>query len=290
VKTVTLFNNREIATAIWAAVFLGWAVTQKSVRQSMWGVVKAFVHPKMLMPVGLMSLYTSGMIIALKYVGLWSPDQVKDTIMWFCFTGVALGFSFVSFGSTDNVFRKIVVDNVKIILLLEFLIGTYTFSLVGELIMIPALASVGMLDVVAKSDEKYAVVAKVTGALNSMAGLAIVVFAVVQAVGHYKDFQSLDTLRSFLLPPVLTILFAPCTYIMALVSRYELLFIRLEIGPKKPVALKRYAKRRMILHCQLSLRKVTLLLNTRPADLMHIRTREDLLKIFAQQNSRVESS
>jgi len=162
----------------------------------------------------------------------------------------------------QNLFRKVIVYTIKIVIIIEFFVNTYTFSLVGELVLIPVVAFIVILEVFANTDEKYSSVAKLMNGLLIIIGLVILIFTISNVVSDYKNFVSLDTLRKFLLPPLLTFLFLPCTYFILLFSTYEQLFVQLNLGYEKSKKLKRYAKREIKKHCLLSLKKVKKALNT----------------------------
>lgn len=283
---MNLFNNREIATAIWLLMAFVFALSKRTIRESMLNVIKAFFQPKILLCVGFMILYTIGMVAVLYAANFWNATLLKDTVLWFCFTGMLLAINFVTSKSSENVFWKIIIDNVKVVIIIEFLVNTYTFSLAGELLIIPFLTLIVMLDAVARTDEEYSAVAKLTTGLQITIGLAILLFAVFRAASDYENLGSIDTVRSFLLPPVLSVLFSPFIYLMMLVTNYELLFMRLNLGPEKDRALKRYAKRRIILHCGLSLKQIRRFLSANALDLMRIRSREDVDKMVKPDDSQ----
>ena len=152
---MTLFNNREIATAIWLLVTLVFALSKHPIRKSMLDVVKTLFQPKLLFCIGFMILYTASLVAALNAANFWTMSLLKDTILWFCFAGVVLAFRFVMATNNVNVFSTIVVDNIKVILVFEFFINTYTFSLPVELVIIPCLSLLAIVDVVASTDEKH---------------------------------------------------------------------------------------------------------------------------------------
>jgi ABC-type multidrug transport system fused ATPase/permease subunit len=151
------------------------------------------------------------------------------------------------------------------------------------LVLIPVVAFIVILEVFAKTDEKNSSVAKLMNGLLGLLiiiGIVILIFAISNVVSDYKNFVSLDTLRKFLLPPVLTILFLPFIYFMVLFSTYEQLFVQLNLGYEKSKKLKRYAKRKIIQHCLLSLKKVKKALNTNTYNLKVIRYEEDVDKLI----------
>jgi len=277
---MNLFNNREIATAIWLLVIFILMLFKRDIRKSLLDVINAFFKIKILSSIFLMIAYTTGIVFVLYQINFWNTSLLKDTVVWFCFTGILMSFNLVTSDTDQNLFRKIIVSNIKIVIIIEFIVNTYTFSLVGELILIPVVTFIVILEVVAKTDEKDSSVAKLMNGLQIIIGIVILIFAISNVVSDYKNFGSLDTLRNFLLAPLLTISFLPFIYFMVLFATYELLFTRLNLGYEKSKKLKRYAKRKIIQHCLLSLKKVKKALNMNTYNLMHIRNEEDVDKMI----------
>ncbi len=165
-------------------------------------------------------------------------------------------------------------------MLIEYLVNTYTFALPIELLLVPMLAVIAMLDAVARTDAKYSAVAKLTMGLQTLFGLAIVVFAIHKAVSYRDTFQTLDALRAIALVPVLSILFIPCIYVLFLVSSYEQLFLRLKLGPQKDPRLVRYARYRLIRHLGLHPQRVRAFTRAHVLDLMQANTRVEVDKLM----------
>lgn len=273
------FNNREIATAIWLLAIFIFMLIKRGIRESLLNVIKAFFKIKILFSIFLMIVYTTGILIVLHHVRLWNTSLLKDSIVWFCFTGILMCFNLVTSKKEENHFRKIIINNIKIVIIIEFIINTYTFSLVVELVFIPLVTLLVMMEVIAKKDKKYSSLTKIINGLYIIIGVVILFYVISNVVSDYKNFGSLDTLRNILLAPLLTISFLPFIYFIMLFDAYERLFVRLNLGYEKSSKLKRYTKRKIIKHCLLSLKKVNNALNMKNYNFMHIRNKEDVDEI-----------
>jgi len=278
-----LFNNREIATAIWLFAIFIFMLVKREIRESLFNVINAFFKIKILFSIFLMIVYTTGILIVLHHVRLWNTSLLKDSIVWFCFTGILMCFNLVTSEKEEDLFRKIIINNIKIVIIIEFIINTYTFSLVVELFFIPLVTLLVIMEVIAKKDKKYSSVIKIINGLYVIIGVVILFYVISNVVSDYRNFGSLDTLRNILLAPLLTISFLPFIYFMMLFYAYERLFVRLNLGYEKSNKLKRYTKRKIIKHCLLSLKKVNKALNVNTHNLMHIRNKEDvdeMIKVY----------
>jgi len=257
-------------------VFTAFLLSKPEIRTSVRGLLRSFFRWKILLCVGCMVLYIGGVVAALWMIGFWQPGLTKDTVLWLSFSAFALVLDFVTSDRDENVFGKIFFDNVKAVILIEFLVNTYTFSFVGELVFVPLVTFIFILDAVARKDDKYAQVARFTGGLLAVIGLAVFAFAISKAIADYRNIVSLDTVRSVALAPILSLAFLPFIYILLLVSTYEQVFLRLNLGQGKAADVMRYARRRIMLRYGLHLKQLRAFLRGHALDLMLIRTTTDV--------------
>jgi hypothetical protein len=284
------FNNREVAAAIWLVLFMGWALGKADIRRSLAALVRSFCHVKIIVPVCLMVLYTAAIVALLATVSFWNISLLKDTIVWFCVSAMAMMMRFVTSRDPGNIFRKVLVDNIKVIIVLEFLVNTYTFPLVVELILVPVLTFVAMLGAFADYDKKYSAVSKLIKGLQVVVGFVILGIVVSRAISDLQNLKSLDTFRSIALAPVLCLLFSPFLYAVVLMSKYEQVFLRLNLGREKETKLRRYARRRILAHAGLSLKRLQQLLRNHAADIMRLETEADVDRLLKDARTRESSS
>jgi hypothetical protein len=266
-------SNREVALGLWLATFLAFALSKRGVREASGEFIKALLQWKVLVVIGLALLYVTGVVAVLFAVGVWTIDLLKDTILWFLFSGLAVAFALIGSSQDEGVFRKIVVDSVKIMVIIEFITSTYTLSLLAELVLAPILAVLAGMDAVASTDERYGPAGKLLKWLQGMIGFAIVLYAVGQAIADYRTLGSLTTLRTVVLAPLLSILFSPFVYFLVPYTHYETLFLRLRIGVDKSPDVQSYAKCRLVCFLGIRLQAVRDFLRTHGHDLMEVRTR-----------------
>jgi len=254
-----IFNTREIASAIWLAVFAIWALSKPDIRKSVWAVVKAFFHVKILVPILLIALYTAGAASLLNAFGLWDMALLKDTILWFFMSALSIMMRLLTSRRPKHALREVVADSLKVIILFEFLVNTYTFPLIGELLLLPVLALLAMVSTYAEAKGEKQVSSLIGGA-QAFIGLVILAVAGIRALNDLHILSNPDTLRSFLLAPELSLLSLPLLYTMALVSVYEQVFLRIDLGREKDAELKRYARCQVIRYAGLSLDRLQSLL------------------------------
>lgn len=264
-------------------------LSKASARKAALGVIRAFLRWKILAMVSFMLLYTAGVVWALQATGAWRTVLLKDTVLWFVFSGAVLAFSVVTTRERDETarFGKALKDNVKVIVVIEFLVATYTFSLPVELTLIPVITFIAILNVVASLRKEHRSVEKLTTALQILVGGGVLVVAVVKALANFRALQNFDSIRQLLLPFALSLFIVPCVYIILLVTRYEMLFLQLRLGREKPRAVTRYAKRRLFCHLGVNVGKVGGFTREHSFDLMQLELKEDVDRLLRDKGSEL---
>ena len=276
-----LFNNREIAIALWTTVFFGWAFSRKEVRRSIFQLVKSFFSPKIIIPFTLLFTYSFLVVLLLREIHLWSLSNLKETIYWFLFSGIIIAFRSVVDETTEKPIRKIIKELVAFTIILEFIVNTYVFKLLVELFFVPTIAFLTAVYTYATIKTEYKIVEKILGTLLAIIGIAMFTQALIQIYYDFDKFARLDTLTDFILPPILTISILPAIYLLLLYSSYELLFIRVDLMLNSK-EMQRYAKKLLILHCGFKVGKVKYMLKFRVNQLYNTASKEEIRTILFQ--------
>ncbi len=271
-----MFSTREIATAVWLFLALGIGLLKADIRRALAGVCRAFLQVKILSWLFLMALYTAGVVAILYVAALWSLALLKDTLIWFCFAAFATASTAVTSREDTHPLRDALVDSVKLVVVVESLVGTYTFSLAAELIILPFVTAIAMMDAVSRTESKYLPVTRLMSGLQIIVGAGILATAVIKAVSDYQNLLSFDAIRSFLLAPCLSISFSPFVYFMVLCTSYELLFVVLRAGVPKDRDVVRYAKKRLFSHLKLSAARVRAFHRSKGIRLVQVGSRADI--------------
>ena len=206
------------------------------------------MHNKLLMLFGSLGIYITGLCQSFHWFGLWAPDQIYSTLLWFLFSGIALSGRTILTEEDDQFFRKLIYDSCKMIVVFEFLIAEYSFSLPVELFLVPFMAFLGCLIVVAGSKEEYARAKKVLE-LIVLAAVAVFLWNSVTSIWeHPAAFFTTKTGRDSLLPILLTLGSIPFLYLLHCYSHLERAGIQIGLKAFQSDELKRYAKRRFYLN------------------------------------------
>lgn len=273
-----LLTTREIASAIWLTLFLVWALTIPSVRSALPGLLRLALHWKIAGVFASLAFYTAGMVWLLLEAGFWSVDLAKDTVLWFVFGGTAVAFRLVTERQDKPLCRQVLNDQIKVIILFEYLVSTFTFPLAWELVLQPVLAIVVLSHTVAQTPS----VAKVLGWIQGFAGLAILASAAVQAMW---DQPGVEAIRTIALAPLLSLLFIPALYLLVLTTTYGNLFNAFRMGPWKNWRFRLYARWRLVRRLGLKPRQVVQFQRRFGLRLAGLRTREELDSLLVEADA-----
>jgi len=187
------FNNREIATAIWFIIIFLWALSISDVRRSIGNLLKAFFNKKIVIPLIAMLLYIVFMVVVFNKIGFWDISATKDTILWTLGTAFTMFFSLNKVTQDNNYFKNLILDNLKFVLILEFVVNLFSFSLPAELIVIPIVSFIVMLNAYTEAKPEYKQVRNLFNFILGVFGLILLAFTVKEIILDFHNFASLKT-------------------------------------------------------------------------------------------------
>ncbi len=276
-NVLEIFNNREIAIFIWFIVVAIYVFRIEKVRESFNGIIKTVASVKIIIPLILLAIYIGVVSHYLSRIGLWNYTLLKDTIFWFFTAGLVTMFKYVTAQKGKIPIKELLLDNLKFIVILEFVMNTYTFALWGELLVVPFVTIVVSMNAFAEATKKNQDVTKFLGIVQSIIGLVLLSYVLYRAVIDYQVLGTIDALRSFLLPIILSTAIIPIVYLMAVYSNYESIFIGFKFGSEKSKGFIYYCKLMIFLKCGFSTRRISKLV---PLDLMHLQNKDDIKEIL----------
>ena len=277
-----VFNSREIAVGIWVVLFLILACTKKDIRDQFSKLI-ASVKGIILTLIFFMVIYNVAVVWALETLGLWRITQLKDTILWFIFTGLAVAFQLINQNQGQSI-KSVLKNNAKLIIFFEFVVNAYTFPLLIEIILFPMLVISGWLKGMSKYDSKYSSAEKFANWVLSLAGTGIIINLIINITYDHKNFMSFYTLHDILLPVILTILFLPFIYILMLYIAYEKLFSCLREYLKESNKLQKCIMKKIIIYCKLNLTKVKRVHRENGYQLFDAKSQEDVDRVIFEKS------
>ncbi|MCK4445749.1 MAG: hypothetical protein KAW56_01565 [Candidatus Marinimicrobia bacterium] len=180
---------------------------------------------------------------------------LKDTIFWIFGVAFIMLMNVNKANENEHYFKTLILDNVKLVIILEFIMNLYVFNFIVELILIPILFIVVVMNTFAETKEEYNPVKKMTDFILTIFGIWIIIHALYNILVNYQEFIQTDNLLSFCLTPFLMFAYLPFIYFMALSMIYEVFFVRIDFLNKDKSHIK-YAKRKIFVFCNFNLRKL----------------------------------
>lgn len=223
-----LFNNREIAILIWSALLIGWALTKESIRQAFAGFVRTAFTKPLVKVYAAMGLYVVIIVYILHAFGLWDISQLKPTIIWAFSIALISALRAHKINDDPDYFKRAVRDNINLVIILEFILGVYTFPLLGELVLVPITTFLGAVKVFAEGKEEHRPVAKLLDGLFFLFGVVVLGYAAYKLWVGFSEFATMQTFRDFYTPPLLSISFLPFLFVLSVFLAYERAFANLK--------------------------------------------------------------
>lgn len=255
---MSILSTREWATLIWGCIFMLYVLCHSEIRKSLWNVIVIFFDKKLRILWEIILLYVLTITMVFCYLPIWENIYIKDIIIWFLFSGLIYCMNAVSSEADETYIKKILKDNLKFTMILEFFMSTFTFNIWIELAIIPVITIITVMNVIAERKEEYKSVHKLLDSVLAIAGFWIFYETIKIGINEYKQLNIINTLVSFMIPIVYLILIIPLEYILELYSKYEVLFLRMTFKEEKDKRIRLHHRTAIFRECNFSVRKILL--------------------------------
>lgn len=255
---MSILSTREWATLIWGCIFMLYVLCHREIRKSLWNVIVIFFDKKLRILWEIILLYVLTITMVFCYLPIWENIYIKDIIIWFLFSGLIYCMNAVSSEADETYIKKILKDNLKFTMILEFFMSTFTFNIWIELAIIPVITIITVMNVIAEKKEEYKSVHKLLDSILAIAVFWIFYETIKIGINEYKQLNIINTLVSFMIPIVYLILIIPLEYILELYSKYEVLFLRMTFKEEKDKRIRLHHRTAIFRECNFSVRKILL--------------------------------
>lgn len=225
-----IFSTREIAIVFWSLTFAGSMLINKEIRRSIAGIIKIIFSKAILAPFLVILIYLK--ILLLLFIFKFKMGEyidLKEVILWVLFSGVPLCYGVINKEPNKDYIKEIIKDNIKFIILLEFIISTFTFPLKIELVIVPIFTVLFLLETVSSMKKEYKDVNKFISYILAISGFIILYKSLSLAIKNYKELSSIESLVSILTPIVLSVLYIPIIFIFRIYFNYNNILYRFKI-------------------------------------------------------------
>lgn len=241
------FDNRQIALIIWIFLILFWVTKNKNVRDALNALIKTFLTKPILMSIFSMVCYILIIVLFLHQFDIWDNSQLNATLIWSVTSAFSMFFKLNKINEDKMFFKKAIIENFKLTVLIDFIVNLNVFSLWFELIFIPCAFVLGAMIAISNRDEKHRLVEKLLNGIAIFLGFSLIIYSSWQIYIHFDEVCTLEKLRDFSVPILLSILYLPFVYFFALYSAYEEVFVILQFVIKDHT-LHDYTKYLLITH------------------------------------------
>ncbi len=275
-SNMDIFTNRELAIIFWVGILLIVLLIKKQIRTSIFSVIKSLLDPKILAYFLSFLVYLSVFLYLFYDLGYWTLSNLKDSIIWFIFSGLPIGFIVATDKMKNGFWKSLIMKNLKLTVLVEYIVNLFTFSLLFELIIVPIVTFIALLNTFSKHYKEHKDVEKLTNSILVVIGLFVLFYTIDRAITEYNSVGNLDVLKNFLFPIIYSFISIPYMYIFTLYVEYEKIFLRLKLGRERSRRLNLLIKLRLLVFCNVQMKKLQVAANMNNYNLMSISSEDEL--------------
>ncbi|WP_194435173.1 hypothetical protein [Vibrio fluminensis] len=238
---MNVFNNRELASATIIIVFFALMMIKDSeVRRSLGCIARSMLQKTIIITLATLAVYTIFVVFLLERIDVWNVGQLKNTILWFVFVAFVQLLKTTKVSEPIEFLRESLNSQLKLIVLVEFLVAFHSYSFVEELILVSLLTFLSFCSAFAVKP-KHLPVKKVVDVTIAILGLFLLIDSLLNIYSEPTKFFSIGTFRDFLVPMLLSVSLLPYIYCFYYFLAYERAFLKAKIYTKSK-SLQRYAK------------------------------------------------
>ncbi len=220
-------SNREIAIPIWSIMGIVFAIRKQPVREALGACHRAFRNAKVWSTFVLFAFYIIACTAAASIIGLWNSALLKDSVLWFFFSGFVLLLNAVDGAKKPQFFRQTLRGLVSISATFIFIVNLESFTLPVELVLQPLSFGIMMCILVSQTEEKYRTVHNLLVTIMTLI-ICGTMYNTIRILAHERnniDYGNVTKL--FALPVWLTLVAIPIVFLFALIATYEDVIVRM---------------------------------------------------------------
>jgi hypothetical protein len=218
---------------ICVAAVLGIALN-KGIRKATFDLLKTITNSFLTLFSPLI-VYCTAIIYLLHYFGFWEVTLIKETIVWFLGTALVLQFKAAHITSPDF-FKEVAARSVKWTVVLELIMNLYIFSLLKEIAIVPVFLILLLAKYFLKREEQRIEKIKNLQKIIDLTLFSFIAVVLYKTATNYHKFLTVEVLKGFLLPIILTFAFIPFIYLFALYAIYQSFYSRINFFTKNKKA------------------------------------------------------
>ncbi len=221
------FSNRELAIITWCLAVFFFILCNKDIRKSILLTLKYFYGYKLVLLRIILYGFIGGITIALYKLHILSQlSTIKDVIIYSMFSALPLLYD--SIQNSDTI-KHAISRNVRATTIIAIYLNLFSFSYIIEMFLLPLVFLIGLISEGAKFKDKmkYKYLIGFLNIVIVIIALTGIVYTIYMTTTTPKIITITLLAKGVLLPLLLTITIIPYTYTIALISKYQLIFVRI---------------------------------------------------------------
>lgn len=214
-----ILSSREWAIVTWITIYL--CITIFVSKVDFTGVFKSVFNKKLNILWIMILLYNLFITIVLSYSRYWNNIYIKDIVFWIVFSCVVSTINIFDRKKEKVSFKKIILANVTVSALIEFIISELTLSYCLEFIIIGIFIPINFLFLVSQTSLEYKTAENVLKKIFSLLNFIFFVYILRELYKSFNFLLSQETWFKFLIPFIYSILCCPLYYAFIILNDYE---------------------------------------------------------------------
>lgn len=217
-------NNREIILLVWSGIALLGVLCINGVRAQLPSLIKTALQPVLLRPVLLLAGYVAVLIFLGSRIGIWRPDLLFDTAMWFFVVALAMFLKAYQLPAGASLTRISLKRAAGLAVFIEVFVNLVVFSLVVEFFLLALVSLLVLLSAVAATDKKTKEAHRWIDGVITAIGFILLASVLFHIFFDWGDLDKTHALLAFALPVWLTLGLLPILWPVSIVSGYGSMF------------------------------------------------------------------
>lgn len=214
-----ILSSREWAIVTWTIIYLCFTIFKLKV--NLLDILKSLFNKKLNILWITILLYNIFIIIILSYSRYWNNIYIKDIVFWIVFSCVVSTINIFASKKEKFSFKKIILANVTVSALIEFIISELTLSYCLEFILIGIFIFINFLYLISQTSFEYRTAENVLKKILSLLNFIFFVYILVELYKSFNLLLTQETWFKFLIPFIYSILCCPLYYIFIILNYYE---------------------------------------------------------------------
>lgn len=251
-----ILSSREWAILTWIIIYLCFNIFKFKV--NLLDVLKSLFNKKLNILWITMLLYNIFITIILSYSRYWKKIYIKDIVFWIVFSCVVSTINIFDSKKEKFSFKKIILANVTVSALIEFIISELTLSYCLEFILIGIFIFINFLYLISQTSLEYKTAENVLKKILSLLNFIFFIYILVELYKSFNLLLTQETWFKFLIPFIYSILCCPLYYIFIVLNYYEKICYKIQdyfVWENDKKYINKLKRRELLMSCGLKEKK-----------------------------------